>query len=70
MKLGLERAVLSHNREQQGDESDDNNLNKKKTDREAHAKEIDELLKKGQYLVLLPWKLLALAQFCALTPMF
>jgi chromodomain-helicase-DNA-binding protein 7 len=45
LKLGLERAVLSQNREQ----SDDSDENKKKNDREAQAKEIDELLKKGAY---------------------
>jgi hypothetical protein len=50
LKLGLERAVLSQNREQAGDESDDNcNKVKKKIDREAQAKEIDQLLKKGAY---------------------
>ena len=43
LKLGLERAVLSQSREV-GDEE----ANKKK-DREAQAKEIDELLKKGAY---------------------
>ncbi|KAL7580211.1 hypothetical protein ACA910_012958 [Epithemia clementina (nom. ined.)] len=46
LKLGLERAVLSQNREQ-GDETDDKS-NKKK-DKDAQAKEIDELLKKGAY---------------------
>jgi len=48
LKLGLERAVLSQNRDQ-GDESDDAKTNKSKSDREAQAKEIDELLKKGAY---------------------
>jgi hypothetical protein len=51
MKLGLERAVLSQQREQ-GDGSDENNGTSKpktKSEREAHAKEIDELLKKGAY---------------------
>ena len=48
LKLGLERAVLSQNRDQGSDESDDNKR-KKKSDREAQAKEIDELLKKGAY---------------------
>ena len=47
LKLGLERAVLSQNREQ-GDDNDDSK-SKKKSDREAQAKEIDELLKKGAY---------------------
>jgi hypothetical protein len=46
LKLGLERAVLSQNREP-SDDSDENK--KKKGDREAQAKEIDELLKKGAY---------------------
>jgi hypothetical protein len=49
LKLGLERAVLSQNREQQADESDDGKSSKNKTDRDAQAKEIDELLKKGAY---------------------
>jgi hypothetical protein len=47
MKLGLERAVLSQNREK-GDGSEDNK-GKRKSDKEAQAKEIDELLKKGAY---------------------
>lgn len=48
LKLGLERAVLSQNREQT-DESDDGTKPTKKSEREAQAKEIDELLKKGAY---------------------
>lgn len=51
MKLGLERAVLSQQREQ-GDGSDENNGTvkpKTKSEKEAQAKEIDELLKKGAY---------------------
>lgn len=47
LKLGLERAVLSQNREQ-NDESDENK-SKRVSDREAQAKQIDELLKKGAY---------------------
>jgi hypothetical protein len=47
MKLGLERAVLSQQREQT-EEGEDGKL-KAKSDREAQAKEIDELLKKGAY---------------------
>ena len=47
MKLGLERAVLSQQREQ-GDDGEDGKP-KAKSDREAQAKEIDELLKKGAY---------------------
>mmetsp|Transcript_36172 Transcript_36172/g.86986 ORF Transcript_36172/g.86986 Transcript_36172/m.86986 type:complete len:2449 (-) Transcript_36172:61-7407(-) len=46
MKLGLERAVLS-NREQ-GEGSTDKKR-KSKQEREAQAKEIDQLLKKGAY---------------------
>ena len=46
LKLGLERAVLSQNREQS--EEGDDKL-KKKSDKEAQAKQIDELLKKGAY---------------------
>lgn len=48
LKLGLERAVLSQNREQ-SEESDDAAKSTRKTDREAQAREIDELLKKGAY---------------------
>jgi hypothetical protein len=48
MKLGLERAVLSQQRDQ-GEETGDENPKKPKSEREAHAKEIDELLKKGAY---------------------
>ena len=47
LKLGLERAVLSQNREQSDD--NDDSKSKKKSDKEAQAKEIDELLKKGAY---------------------
>lgn len=49
LKLGLERAVLSQNREQADDGEDGNGKVKKKSDREAQAKEIDSLLKKGAY---------------------
>lgn len=51
LKLGLERAVLSQNRDA-GDNVDDRTASgvaKKKSEREAHAKEIDSLLKKGAY---------------------
>lgn len=48
LKLGLERAVLSQNREQEED-SDGAKPVKTKSEREAQAKEIDELLKKGAY---------------------
>lgn len=47
LKLGLERAVLSQNREQAND--GDENKSTRKSDKEAQAKEIDELLKKGAY---------------------
>jgi hypothetical protein len=47
MKLGLERAVLAQQREQ--NEETDDNAKKPKSEKEAHAKEIDELLKKGAY---------------------
>ena len=47
MKLGLERAVLSQQRDQ-GEEGEDGKP-KPKSDRLAQAKEIDELLKKGAY---------------------
>mmetsp|Transcript_14219 Transcript_14219/g.29472 ORF Transcript_14219/g.29472 Transcript_14219/m.29472 type:complete len:2502 (-) Transcript_14219:1540-9045(-) len=46
LKLGLERAVLSQNRDQNDDSED---KSKKKRDRDAQAKQIDELLKKGAY---------------------
>jgi len=45
MKLGLDRAVLAHQR-QQGEEIHDPTMKKSK---EMQAKEIDELLKKGAY---------------------
>lgn len=47
MKLGLERAVLSQQREQS--EEGEAGKSKTKSDREAQAKEIDWLLKKGAY---------------------
>lgn len=47
MKLGLERAVLAQQREQTEDSEEGNK--KPKSERGAHAKEIDELLKKGAY---------------------
>jgi chromodomain-helicase-DNA-binding protein 7 len=47
MKLGLDRAVLAHQRQQGEDDSDSKGT--KKSDREVQAKEIDELLKKGAY---------------------
>lgn len=47
MKLGLERAVLSQQRDQ-GEEGEDGK-SKTKSNKEAQAKEIDSLLKKGAY---------------------
>jgi chromodomain-helicase-DNA-binding protein 7 len=46
MKLGLDRAVLAHQRQHDGETS-----KRKKTslEKESHAKEIDQLLKKGAY---------------------
>lgn len=50
LKLGLERAVLSQNREQQDNgDTDSASKSNKKSEKEAQAKEIDELLKKGAY---------------------
>jgi len=48
MKLGLDRAVLAHQRQQEGDEGG-SAKNKAKSERQAQAKQIDELLKKGAY---------------------
>lgn len=48
MKLGLERAVLAQQREQ-GDEAETSGKSKSRKDKEAQAKEIDSLLKKGAY---------------------
>lgn len=48
LKLGLERAVMSQNREQ-AEENDEGTKSSKKSNREAQAKEIDQLLKKGAY---------------------
>jgi hypothetical protein len=48
LKLGLERAVMSQNREQ-AEENDETTKGSKKNIREAQAKEIDQLLKKGAY---------------------
>ena len=48
LKLGLDRAVLAHQR-QQGTEDGQEPKSKSKSDREVQAKEIDELLKKGAY---------------------
>ena len=48
LKLGLERAVMSQNREQT-EEYEEGTKSSKKSNREAQAKEIDQLLKKGAY---------------------
>jgi len=48
MKLGLDRAVLAHQRQQETDDSQETK-SKSKSEREVQAKEIDELLKKGAY---------------------
>lgn len=47
MKLGLERAVLSQQRDQ--GEDGESGKTKSKSDKAAQAKEIDSLLKKGAY---------------------
>lgn len=46
MKLGLERAVLSQQRDQSEEEG---GKSKSKSEKEAQAREIDQLLKKGAY---------------------
>jgi hypothetical protein len=48
MKLGLEQAVLSQQRDQ-GEEGPEGKKSKSKSEREAQAKKIDQLLKKGAY---------------------
>jgi len=48
MKLGLEQAVLSRNREQ-GEEGSNRKKHKSKSEKEAESKKIDALLKKGAY---------------------
>lgn len=48
MKLGLDRAVLAHQRQQETDDGQDTK-SKSKSEREVQAKEIDKLLKKGAY---------------------
>ena len=49
MKLGLDRAVLAHQRQQDEDVQDASKKCKSKSEKEIQAKEIDELLKKGAY---------------------
>ena len=46
MKLGLDRAVLAHQRQK---EQNDSREIKSESEKESHAKEIDQLLKKGAY---------------------
>lgn len=46
MKLGLDRAVLAHQRQQGGEDVQGSS---KKVSKESQAKEIDDLLKKGAY---------------------
>ncbi len=46
MKLGLDRAVLAHQRQ---NEQNSSNEVKSESDKQSHAKEIDKLLKKGAY---------------------
>ncbi len=48
MKLGLEQAVLSQQRDQ-GEGGAEGKKSKSKSEREAQAKKIDQLLKKGAY---------------------
>ena len=48
MKLGLDRAVLAHQR-QQGDDEGSSKKGRSRIEKETQAKEIDELLKKGAY---------------------
>jgi hypothetical protein len=48
MKLGLEQAVLSQQRDQ-GEDGTEGKKSKSKSEREAQAKKIDQLLKKGAY---------------------
>jgi hypothetical protein len=48
MKLGLDRAVLAHQRQQEG-ETGEESKTKSKSERAEQAKEIDQLLKKGAY---------------------
>jgi hypothetical protein len=48
LKLGLDRAVLAHQRQQETDDGQEVK-SKSKSEREMQAKEIDQLLKKGAY---------------------
>jgi hypothetical protein len=48
LKLGLDRAVLAHQRQQETEDGQEAK-SKSKSEREMQAKEIDQLLKKGAY---------------------
>lgn len=49
LKLGLDRAVLAHQRQNTSSDDGSSSKRKSKAEREEQAKEIDELLKKGAY---------------------
>jgi len=49
MKLGLDRAVLAHQRQHEADANQDGPKQISKSEREIQAREIDALLKKGAY---------------------
>ncbi len=49
LKLGLDRAVLAHQRQNTNSNDGSSSKRKSKAEREEQAKEIDSLLKKGAY---------------------
>ena len=49
MKLGLDRAVLAHQRQHEADANQNGPKQTSKSERETQAREIDALLKKGAY---------------------
>ena len=49
LKLGLDRAVLAHQRQNANSDDGSSSKRKSKAEREEQAKEIDSLLKKGAY---------------------
>lgn len=49
LKLGLDRAVLAHQRQNANGSDETSSKRKSKAEREEQAKEIDSLLKKGAY---------------------
>lgn len=49
LKLGLDRAVLAHQRQNANPDESSSSKRKSKAEREEQAKEIDQLLKKGAY---------------------